>query len=212
MFGGERYRPVHRSILTGLLSNIAMREEGNVFKSTSDRRVVVFPGSALFEKTAKRRAAGAPSPRTRGKPGRESWIACAEILETQRLYARTAARIDPAWIEELGAHVCRYSHTEPDWHPESGRVLVRETVRLHGLQVRTRMIDFGKINPAAATEIFIRAALVADTLESPLHFLEHNRRTRARVATIQTRQRSRAWLDLDGAAFRFYATRIQVVS
>jgi len=212
LFGGERYRAVHRSILTGLLSNIATREEGNVFKATSDRRVVIFPGSALFEKLNKRRAPDQPAPRKRAKPGRELWIACAEILETQRLYARTSAKIDPTWIEELGAHVCRYSHTEPDWRPESGRVLVRETVRLHGLQVRSRMIDFGKIDPVAATEIFIRAALVGDTLESPLPFLEHNRRTRARVATIQTRQRSRAWLDLDGAAHRYYAARIEGVS
>jgi ATP-dependent helicase HrpA len=212
MFGGERYRAIHRSILTGLLSNIAVREVGNVFKSTSDRRVVVFPGSALFEKSNKRRGEERPPPRKRAKPGRDSWIACAEVLETQRLYARTAARIDPAWIEELGAHVCRWTYAEPDWHVESARVLVRETVRLHGLEIRNRTVDFGKIDPAAATEIFIRAALVNDTLESPLKFLEHNRRLRARIATIQTRQRSHAWLDLDGAAYRFYSARLEGVS
>lgn len=212
IYGGERYRAVHRSILTGLLSNVAVRDEGNVFKATADRKVFVFPGSALFEKPGKRRPDGQPAPRKRRLPSKNFWIACAEILETQRLYARTAARIDPGWLEEIGGHVCRWSHSEPDWHAESGRVLVRETVRLHGLEVQSRMVDFGKIDPPAATDIFIRAALVADTLESPLKFLEHNRRVRARVATIQTRQRSRAWLDLDGATHRFYAARIEGVS
>ena len=212
LFGGERYRAVHRSILTGLLSNIAIREEGNVYKATSDRRVVVFPGSTLFEKQSKRRPGDKPAPRKRTRGRQETWITCAEVLETQRLYARTAARIDPLWIEDIGAHVLRRTYAEPDWHPDSGRVLVRETVRLHGLEVRNRMIDFGRVDPAAATEIFIRAALVGDALESPLAFLEHNRRLRARVATIQTRQRSRAWIDLDDAAYRFYAARVEGVS
>jgi len=212
LYGGERYRAVHRSILTGLLSNVAVRQEGNQFKATSDRKVVIFPGSALFEKPGKRRPDGKPAPRKRAAPAKNFWIACAEILETQRLYARTSARIDPEWLEEIGGHVCRWSHSEPDWHAESGRVLVRETVRLHGLEIQNRKVDFGKIDPAAATDLFIRAALVADTLESPLKFLAHNWRVRAKVATMLTRQRSRSWLDIDQAAYRFYAARIEGVS
>jgi ATP-dependent helicase HrpA len=212
-FGGERYRALHRSILTGLLANVAVRDQGNLFKATADRKVLLFPGSTLFAKPGRKNESLSPAPEPRSRGGRHGfWIVCGEVMETTRLYARTCARIDPLWILDIGRHQCRFSHTEPAWHPEEGRVLVHESVRLHGLEIRRRTVDYGRIDTARATEIFIRAALVADTLESPLPFLAHNRRVRAKVATMQTARRVAAWIDLDDALYRFYAARLEGVS
>lgn len=212
-FGGERYRALHRAILSGLLANVAVREQGNAFKATADRRVLLFPGSTLFAKPNRKNEPAPPASSPRERGGRHGyWIVCGEVLETTRLYARTCARIDPQWILDIGRHQCRFSYTEPAWHPEEGRVLVRESVRLHGLEIRRRTVDYGRLDPARATELFIRAALVADTLESPLPFLAHNRRLRAKVATMQTARRVAAWLDLDEAVYRFYAARLAGVS
>jgi ATP-dependent helicase HrpA len=48
-FASPGYRAIHRSILAGLLGNIATRDDDNGgYKATHDRRVALFPGSVLF--------------------------------------------------------------------------------------------------------------------------------------------------------------------
>ncbi len=207
--GGERYRAVHRSLLCGLLGNVARREDGNHFNATSSRKVVVFPGSTLFIRSEKRAAKQASAPQKGPKPVKDLWLMSAEMVETTRLYARTNARLDPLWLLDIGGHVLRRSYGEPDWNPEAGRVLVRERTLLHGLEIQNRHIDYGRIDAVRATEIFLRGALVADTLETPtLPFLDRNRRLRAKVATIQTQIRSQHWLTIEEAAYDFYAKRL----
>ncbi len=207
--GGERYRAIHRSLLCGLLGNVARREDGNHFNATSSRKVVVFPGSTLFVRSEKRAAKQAPAAQKGPKPVKDLWLMAAEMVETTRLYARTCARLDPLWLLDIGGHILRRSYGEPDWHPDAGRVLVRERTLLHGLEIQNRFIDYGRIDAARATEIFLRGALVADTLETPtLPFLDRNRRLRAKVATIQTQVRSQHWLTIDEAAYDFYAKRL----
>ena len=43
-------------------------------------------------------------------------------------------------------------------------MLVEEKTTLYGLEVRKAKVSHGNINPAEATEIFIRSALVEDDL------------------------------------------------
>jgi ATP-dependent helicase HrpA len=207
------YRAIHRSILAGLLGNIAVLDEDNGgYKATHDRRVVLFPGSVLFrrEEPRKRAAQAAPAEREgpRKPPRTPRWIMASEIVETSRLYARTCARLDPQWALELGAHLLRISHREPFWNAEAGRVMVKQRSRLYGLELESRAVSFGKIDPHHATEIFIREGLVNDTITFPLDFLAHNREVRARVEDQLTRARDRGYLNLDEAVYRFYAARL----
>ncbi|MDB6094536.1 MAG: ATP-dependent helicase HrpA [Verrucomicrobia bacterium] len=210
-FGTPPYRAIHRSILGGLLGNIAHRDEENGnYKATHDRRVNLFPGSALFvrDDPSKRKAAPAKAegPARGKKP--PAWIMAAEIMETTRLYARTCARLDPAWALELGAHLVRIAHSEPFWNEASGRVMAKQRTRLYGLELESRAVSFGKIDPVHATEIFIREGLVNDTIVFPLDFIAHNRKVRERVEVILTRTRDAGYLNLDEAAYRFYAARL----
>jgi ATP-dependent helicase HrpA len=206
--GTPAYRSIHRSILAGLLGNIATRTDDGTYQATHDRKVALFPGSALFERPEqKKNPSGGRVPPA--KPKAAKWLMAAEIMETGRVYARTCARIDPQWLLDLGAHIIRASHSEPFWNPEAGRVLVKERRRLYNLELETRSVSYGKLNPAAATEIFIREGLVGDTITWPFDFLAHNRRIREKTETILTRTRSAGYLDLDEAAYRFYAARLQ---
>ena len=210
------YDAIHRSILAGLFSNVALKKEHNLYRAAHGREVMLFPGSGLFERQAARRKGanqnggdGGGEERAGGAP---AWIMAAEMVETSRLFARTAARIQPAWLTDLGAYLCRSSYRDPAWSRTAGRVLVRETVRLHGLVVATRSVGYGRIEPKAATEIFIRDALVADEIDTPHGFLEHNRQVRHRIETWQTRRRSRDGIDVDEAVYEFYAHRLEEVS
>lgn len=175
------YDAIHRAILTGLLGHVAHREERNTYKGTGNRPLAVFPGSVLFDRNEKlnkssRRGAEAdarsggrtPPPHVGGyaakAPAQPQWIVAGEIVETSQIFARTLAGIDPMWIVELAPHVCKHTHSNPQWIATKGSVLVDEKVTLHGLEIHTRKVDYGNINAKEATEIFIRAALVEENL------------------------------------------------
>jgi len=224
-YGTPAYRAIHRSILAGLLGNIAVLDErtglyGAAHSAGQQGKVAIFPGSTLFVKTerkarpaaAKPAAADAAPDRTEdaGPRGARTarWIVASEMVETARLYARTVARLDPAWALELGAHLLKISHAEPFWDAGAGRVMVRRRARLYGLELESRAVSYGPVNPVHATEIFIRDGLVNDTLTWPFDFLAHNRKVRAKVENILTRTRSSGYLNLDEAVYRFYAARL----
>ncbi|MBI2512538.1 MAG: ATP-dependent RNA helicase HrpA [Opitutae bacterium] len=205
--GTPGYRAIHRSILAGLLGNIATRLDDGTYHAAHDRKVAVFPGSALFERPQREKVV---APRKEGppKPKLARWLMASEIMETGRIYARTCARIDPHWALDLGAHILRVSHSEPFWSPEAGRVLVKERRRLYNLELETRSVGYGKINPREATEIFIREGLVGDTVTFPLDFIAHNRRIREKAENVLTRLRAAGYMNLDEAVYRFYARRL----
>ncbi len=209
--GTPPYRAIHRSILAGLLGNIAqLDEEKGGYKATHDRRVNLFPGSVLFRREEPKRRGPDSGQRPAQKKDLKSprWLMAAEIMETTRLYARTCARLDPAWALELGVHIVRTAHSEPFWDAEKARVLAKRRSRLYGLELEMRAVSFGQVNPVQATEIFIREGLVNDTLTWPFDFLAHNRAVRREVESLLTRSRDRGYLNLDEAVFRFYAARL----
>jgi ATP-dependent helicase HrpA len=216
-FGTPAYRAIHRSILAGLLGNIAhLDEENGGYKATHDRRVTLFPGSVLARREEPRKAARGADEGDRGRSRSQAktprWIISAEIMETSRLFARTCARLDPAWALDLGAHLVRVSHSEPSWDAEKGRVMVKQRTRLYGLELESRAVGYGRIDPVRATEIFIREGLVNDTLTFPLDFLTHNRALREKIEDLLSRTRDTGYLNLDEAAYRFYAERLMPVA
>ena len=209
-FATPAYRAIHRSILAGLLGNIATRDEENGgYKATHDRKVTLFPGSVLFVREEKK-SGPARGADTRGKKDAKSprWIMSAEIMETSRLYARTSARLDPLWALDLGEHVVKVAHSEPFWNQDAGRVMVKQRTRLYGLELESRAVSYGKINPAHATELFIREALVNDMVTWPLDFIAHNRRVREDIENLLTRTRDSGYLNLDEGIYRFYAAHL----
>jgi len=68
-----KYDAIHRSLLTGLLSNIGFKEENQEYQGANNRKFYIFPASGLRKSAPK-------------------WIMAAEIVETSRLFARTVAK------------------------------------------------------------------------------------------------------------------------
>jgi ATP-dependent helicase HrpA len=200
---------IHRCILAAQLGHIAIKEERNLYKAAGNREVTVFPGSNLYERREKN---------SKGKPGQDKgrqppWIVAGEIVQTTQLFARTLAKIDPNWIAELGAHLCSHKYSEPHWNLKSGRVLVTQRTLIHGLEVKRQHIDFLKVDAVAATQMFIRAALI-DSQEVPitLRFYAHNNQLRQKIETMLTRVRNNRVYAIEERLFRFYDARIKNVS
>ena len=92
-------------------------------------RFHLHPGSGLAKKAPK-------------------WVLAAELVETSRLYARCAAKIEPEWIEAVAGDRVTRDYFEPHWDAERGEVVASERVQLYGLTlVPRRRVSFGAHRP-----------------------------------------------------------------
>ncbi len=206
---------VHRALLAGLLSQIGILDERNLTKGPPTKggqkdqkrriaeyrgargiRFSLFPGSALRKK----------APRA---------VMAAEIVETSRTFARTAAAIDPAWAEALAGELAKRQVSEPHWSKESGAAVAFEKVTLFGVEiVARRRVQFARIDRAAARELFLRHALVEGEWDPSRidkrvsAFWRSNAELRRRLEKLEERERRRDILVGDEAVFRFYDERI----
>ncbi len=188
--GQERYGAIHRAIVSGFLSGIALRKEKQVYRTARGREAMLFPGSALFESCPE-------------------WIVAAEMVETSRLFARTAAGIESRWLEALGKELCRRSYLNPRWEKKRGQVVADEQVTLFGLViVQARTVSYGKIAPAEASDIFVQSALVDEEVKRPFAFMAHNRALMEKIRAMEDKLRRRELLVSAGEIFSFYRQRI----
>ena len=182
---------IHQALLTGLVVNVgALDERTREYRGTRNSRFVIAPGSTQSKK----------------KP---RWVMAGEIVETNRLYARTVARIQPEWIERTADHLVTKSHSEPQWERRSGSAIAIERVTLLGLPIVTgRRVFFGRIDPVQARELFVRNALVDGDWETHHAFVEINAETARRVQALEVRARRRDLLADGDRLYAFFDDRI----
>ncbi|MFZ7089207.1 ATP-dependent RNA helicase HrpA [Curtobacterium sp. RRHDQ10] len=182
---------VHRALLAGLLSQIGLRDkEKRDYLGSRNTRFVVFPGSVLAKK-------------------QPDAVMAAELVETSRLFARTVARIDPAWAEPLAGDLLRRTHGEPHWEKKQGAVVAYERVTLYGVPiVPRRRVQYVRIDPVHSRELFIRHALVEGEWDSQQSFDRANRRLRRELEQLEERTRRRDILLDDEAVYAFYDARV----
>ena len=182
---------IHQALLAGLLSHVGLRDERTRdYQGARGARFSIQPGSALFRR-------------------QPDYVMAAELVETSRLWARTNAQIDPRWAEELGAHLVKRSYAEPHWSSTEGAALARERVTLYGVPlVVDRRVQYGRIDPEEARELFIRHALVEGDWQTRHRFVADNDRLRARFEELEERSRRRDIVVGDDVIFDFYDRRI----
>jgi ATP-dependent helicase HrpA len=150
------FEAVHRALLAGLLSNVCQRKEQGEYLGTRGQKVHIHPGSGQFK-------------------ARPPWILCSEQVETTRVYARGVARIDPLWVERVGAHLVKQHHYDPHWERRGARVAVHERTTLFGLTLQSgRRIPYERVDAKSARDLFIRHALVQMDYDSRAPFFTHN--------------------------------------
>ena len=188
--GVELYNAIHRSILSGYLGHIAVKKEKNLYTATQGRQAMIFPGSGLFNRAG-------------------TWIVAAEMVETSRLFARTVANIETAWLEELGGALCRRTYFAPHWEKSRGEVVASEQVTLFGLViVPGRAVSYGRIDPVEASRIFIRSALVEGEVQPPIPFLLYNQALIEKIAGMEEKVRRHDLLVSEEEIAQFYEKRL----
>ena len=154
---------IHKALLAGLLSHVGARDQAKrEYAGARGARFGISPGSALFRK-------------------QPDLVMAAELVETSRLWARVNAAIEPEWAEEVGAHVVARTVSEPRWSRKAGAAVATERVTLYGVPLVTdRTIQYARIDPEAAREIFIRSALVEGDWAAAARLLDATTSPRSR--------------------------------
>ena len=192
---------IHKSLLSGLLSHVGVKEEREKDSKGRNRgpreylgargtKFAIFPGSGLFKKSP-------------------DWVLSAELVETSRLWARTNASIDPQWIEEIGKHLISVQYSEPHWSLSSGAAVAYAKGTLFGLTIYAdRPVQYSRVDAAAARELFIQSALVEGQWHTQHKFYLRNQRALAEVEELEARLRRRDLRVDDSVLFAFYDARI----
>jgi ATP-dependent helicase HrpA len=181
---------IHQSLLAGLLSHIGMRDgTSREYRGGRGARFVVGRESAAAKK----------APR---------WVMAAGLVETNRLWARTVAPIQPEWAERVGAHLVSRSYGDPVWDATRGAAVTVERVTLFGLPIVTgRQVGYDRVDVHVAREMFIRHALVYGEWTSHHRFVVENRGVLEELKGLAERTR-RAQLVDEAAVFAFYERRV----
>ena len=181
------YEQLHQSMLCGLLGNLGQKsEEEDWYLGARGIRFYRHPGAKLSK-----------------KPGR--WIVAAELVETTRLFGRGIANIEPQWIEQVAPHLLKKQLLDPHWEKKAAQVTALERATLYGLVVYSgRRVNFGRVDPVAAREVFIREALVAGNWDTPLGFLKANERLIAKVQDLEHKARRQDVLVDEELIYAFY--------
>ncbi len=213
--GAEAGHPdrVHQAVLSGMLSHLGMRDDRNdagrgaapgtkppsrsdgrretrrEYRGAHGSKFVIAPGSALSKKNP-------------------TWLIAAELVETNRLWGRMAATVQPEWAERIGAHLAKRSYGEPRWDTRRGAAVTTERVSLYGLPiVAGRAVGYDRVDPVEARAMFIRHALVEGDWITRHAFDAANREFLSSVRALEGRLR-RSDLTDDDAVFGFFDQRV----
>jgi ATP-dependent helicase HrpA len=207
---------IHQCILSGLLSNIGMqiivnprasqftglkgaararairqaqKRNKNNYQGAHGTHFAIFPASALFHSTPE-------------------WVMCADLMETSRLWARLAAKIDPAWCELLVPNLLKTTYSAPHWSAHAGAAVATSRVLLYGLPIVSgRQVQWGRIHPDQARDFLIQQGLVDGQIVRRFPydaFIERNRTIIAQEHESVNRTRQMTDIANDEDLAQFY--------
>ena len=186
----RQYDNVHRAILTGLLSSLALRGDGYEYSVAGGGKANVWPGSGVFQQKPK-------------------WLVAAEVVETTRRCLRVCGQIDPRWIERIAEHLVKRTYHGVHWAPAHASAMALERVTLFGLTiVAGRRIHYGPIDPAMSRHLMIEQGLVEGHVEPKPAFLVRNGELVEELERLQAKLRRRDLLVPDFSRYEFYDRRV----
>jgi ATP-dependent helicase HrpA len=203
---------IHQSLLTGLLTHVGIKDDkasGAAKTQAAARQGAAITRSGITQYRGIRE--------TRFRLGRESvlrksaprWIVVADLVETDQLWGRMAAPIQPQWIERLGGHLLKRSYGEPEWDAAAGAAMCAERVQLHGLViVAGRRVPYARVDPEGARELFIRHALAEGDWHGRHRFVDHNRAVIDELDELAARTRRPDLVVDERRLVEFYEQRV----
>lgn len=186
----DDYDAIHKALLTGLLSNAAMRGNKNEYMGAGGNRFFLWPGSGLFD-------------------ARPAWTVAAELVETTKPYMRTVADIDVRWIEPLAEHVMKFSYSEPHWSKKRAQAMAYERGTLFGLTIfAARHVPLAPVDGEEARRLLIEFGLSQGELRRQPPFLRKNLKLVEDIELQSAKQRDRELILEPWRIEQFYDRRL----
>jgi ATP-dependent helicase HrpA len=184
------FEQIHRALLAGLIGNIGVKADEGHYQGAREIKFFIHPASVLHRKRAK-------------------WVMAAELTETGKLYARSVAKIEPEWVEQVGAHLIKRHYFDPHWEKSAAQVVAYERTTLYGLTLNPRRrVHYGSIDAGKSREIFLRAALVAGEYDSKAPFFAHNKKLLDDIRELEHKSRRQDVLVDEEKMFAFFDARV----
>ncbi len=178
---------IHQAMLTGLLSNVGRRDRiRRDYQGTRQTRWRIARASATSRRSPE-------------------WVMAGTLVETEGIWAHSAAAVQSKWIEQAGAHLAQHSYGEAFWDPERGEAVTIENVTVLGLLVvDKRRVALARVDPQESRRMVIHHALVKG--ESPLRIptLAATRERVDALDALEDRMRRHDLFAGDDALERFY--------
>ncbi len=180
---------VHRALLSAFIAQIGEHDEKGVYRCTRGRKFQIFPGSAV-----------------KGNP---RWVMADTLLDTQKVWAIGVAKIEPLWLEKIGAHLIKKRHYDPHWDARSGRVMGYEDQNLLGLPVvLKRRVQFEAIDPAATRELFMHHVFGLGEVQHSHRLFAYNQRVREEARGKEEKLRTRGLLRSASEITALYESKV----
>lgn len=184
------YAAIHQSLLTGLLSGVAMAGEKHLYTGIGNQEFFLWPGSGVFESKPK-------------------WIVAGELVETSKRFVRNVARIDPGWLEPLAEHLVKRNYADPFWSRKDQSSFCYERVTLFGLPIVVkRRKALAPIDPETAQRLLIEQGLVEGELVTRAKFYAHNQQLREVIAKLAHKTRRRDLIVDEYVVEHFYHAQL----
>ena len=188
----DHYESIHCSLLAGLLSSVATLGKQNEYTGCGNLKLFLWPGSGVFASKPK-------------------WIVAAEFVETTKQFARTVAKVQPAWVESEGQHLLKAHHYEPHFSSKSGGSFCYVNRTLFGLPVVTRRrVPLAPIDPGTARDLLIEQGLVGGQLKTNAKCIRHNRDLLTSLETLAAKTRNRDLIVDEYVLERLYQERLSL--
>ncbi|WP_185964303.1 ATP-dependent RNA helicase HrpA [Aliikangiella marina] len=162
---------VHRALIPGFITHVFQKTQEVYYQGVRGLKVWIHPSSLSFKKS---------------KP----WLLSAEMIETEKLYARMNGEVKPEWIEEAVPHLLKSQYNDIHWRKNKGQVCAILNQTVLGLPiVNARVINYSQIDPDKSREIFLLDGLAQDQLQEKFPFLISNRKKLAELEEQEQRKR-----------------------
>ncbi|MGX5174302.1 ATP-dependent RNA helicase HrpA [Aliikangiella sp. IMCC44653] len=162
---------VHKGLIPGFITHIFQRSQDLYYQGVRGLKVWVHPSSLYFKQ-------------------KKTWLISAEMIETEKFYARMNADLQPEWIEEPAKHLLKPNYKDIHWRKKKGQVMAYVDKTLLGLPiVNNRLINYAAIDPQLARKRFLLDGLALDQLPEDLPFIKANRSKLLELKSREQQQR-----------------------
>jgi ATP-dependent helicase HrpA len=162
---------IHRGLIYGFVGHLLRKTQEHYYQGARGLKVWLHPSSVLFKK-------------------KSEWLVSTELVETDKIYARSNFPIQAQWIEQAVPHLVKNNYFDIHWRKNKGHAAYFLNQTVLGLLITAkRLVNSSNIDAKASRELFLLEGLAKDQLPQSFPFLTHNRKLLAEIRSQQQKLR-----------------------